>query len=187
MGKCRCGGKSTNQPIKEYVVPGGLLGLDRVVLVDGAVRADVCGKCGDITNVVIPDLPGLIAAAALSRVKMPFKLSGRDIKFLRKAMGMSAKDLGELLEVTQETMSRWENDKLPIGPTNEKLLRLIVVLKLESKAEAIDANKEQIATMKIQAAADAAERPVMHFVRVSLLVKPKANLEPVWRDEAVAA
>jgi len=68
-------------------------------------------------------MQGLIYAAAVSRVMNEQKLKGRDIRFLRKALDLPSKELADRLEVAQETMSRWENDKAPIGPENEKLLR----------------------------------------------------------------
>lgn len=37
--------------------------------------------------------------------------SGAGFRFLRKALGMRAHDLAELLNVTAETISRWENDQ----------------------------------------------------------------------------
>lgn len=37
--------------------------------------------------------------------------SGAAFRFMRKALGLRAVDLGELLDVSPETVSRWETDK----------------------------------------------------------------------------
>jgi len=106
----------------------------------------------------------------------------KDIKFLRKALRMNAKVLAESLGVTPETLSRWENDKDPIGPANEKLLRLIVGLTLSDKAPAIKFDQKEIASMRIQSVRPVGIRRVMCFKRVSVVNQEK-DLEESWREE----
>src|SRR5271166_1593132 len=48
------------------------------------------------------------------------------------------RELAAKLEVREETVSRWENEKEPIGATSEKLLRLIVAQFLGDKAPALE-------------------------------------------------
>jgi transcriptional regulator with XRE-family HTH domain len=46
---------------------------------------------------------------------------------LRKYLGYSGAEAASALSVTPETMSRWENDKVPISQSAERFLRLMVV------------------------------------------------------------
>jgi transcriptional regulator with XRE-family HTH domain len=186
MGMCKCGGLRKTKPISNYVVPGALLGIENVTLVDG-VFDELCEKCGK-GKITILDLPGLIAAVALTRVKLPFKLNNKELRFLRKALEISGKEMAEHLKVSPETLSRWENEKLPISEQSEMLLRMIVIALLHDKAEAVDPEMEAVAKMNIQAAYDpAALAALMHFVRVSTLRDRKADAEQHWKDERKVA
>jgi transcriptional regulator with XRE-family HTH domain len=86
----------------------------------------------------------LIAAVAIGRSKADRKLSGQEIRFLRKALDETAKELAEHLDVTEETVSRWENDRLAISNSVERMLRLRVCKVLRQKAPAMDWNDDQI-------------------------------------------
>ena len=55
---------------------------------------------------MIPDVEGLIAAAAVTRVKNPLKLNGEEIRFLRRALDCKAKDLAVVLV----TNTLWRGD-----------------------------------------------------------------------------
>lgn len=96
------------------------------------------------------NLEGLIAAVAIARVAAAQELSGNEIRFLRKALGWSSRELAAKLEVRDETVSRWENEKEPIGATSEKLLRLIVAQFLGDKAPALDVDQKRIVSMRIR-------------------------------------
>ena len=137
-------------------------------------------------STTIPDLEGLIAAVAVTRVIHDLKLNGGEIRFLRKAVAMTARTLADRLEVTPETVSRWENGKDPIGPTSEKLLRLIVGDELSQKAPAIDFDSAEIVRMRIQSVRLHDEHLViaMKLVEVKLHRQP---LTPHWGEKKVAA
>lgn len=159
-----CGGAVRRRLVHEY--EDELLGLPGVVLVD-SVEVGTCAKCGEeFTS--IPNLAGLIATAALARVKVPVKLNPAEVRFIRKALAVSrsepgpdrdarasrgsmkAAELADLLEVRPETISRWENGKEPIGPTSEKLLRLTAWIKLRHEAPLITFDDREIADMKLK-------------------------------------
>ena len=40
--------------------------------------------------------------------------SGKGLRFVRKELGLPARELAQLLDVTPETVSHWENDKTPV-------------------------------------------------------------------------
>lgn len=183
MGMCKCGGLSQCKPIPNYVVPGTLLGIEGVTLVNG-VEDEVCDKCGK-GKIHIPDIQGLISVAALTRVKLPFKLNSREIKFLRKALNITAKEMAEYLKVAPETVSRWENEKMPIAEQSEMFLRLIVIALLQGKAEAeaVDPEMESVAGMKVKSAYDPDElKKMMRFVWLSV-VKNRKDPENLWKDD----
>lgn len=56
-------------------------------------------------------------------------LVGRFLTFplLRKYLGYSGEDFAATMGVTPATVSRWENDREPMGSTAERLLRLMSV------------------------------------------------------------
>jgi DNA-binding XRE family transcriptional regulator len=131
------------QPISRYQVRKELVGGMHVELID-VVHNLVCETCGTVLRTDIPNLPGLIAAVAIGRSKADRKLSGQEIRFLRKALDETAKELAEHLDVTEETVSRWENDRLAISNSVERMLRLRVCKVLRQKAPAMDWNDDQI-------------------------------------------
>jgi transcriptional regulator with XRE-family HTH domain len=55
------------------------------------------------------------------------RLSGAEIRFLRKVLGWSGVDFAEHMGTTAETVSRWETEAAPIGPQADRLLRLMVM------------------------------------------------------------
>jgi DNA-binding transcriptional regulator YiaG len=50
-------------------------------------------------------------------------LTGEEIRFLRKHVGMSSKNFAAFMMVTPETASKWEHDKMPMTALYEKRLR----------------------------------------------------------------
>jgi DNA-binding XRE family transcriptional regulator len=112
----------------------------------------------------IPDMPGLVAAVSVARAKEPTKLNGREIRFLRKAIGFTAKELASDLDVSEETVSRWENGHLAIGNSVERILRWKVCKALEEKAPAIHWDDDEIVT-RMEIVPVSTRPPVMAFNR----------------------
>lgn len=77
--------------------------------------ATICADC-KASYVSGPDLErfDLSVARALADVG---EHSGEAVRFMRAALGMTAVELGKLLDVAPETVSRWENDKHAIPPS----------------------------------------------------------------------
>lgn len=90
------------------------------------VETRVCSSCGE-REVVVPNIEGLHRFLAKHLIMKPRRLSGREIRFLRKYLGWSGVDFAENMGVTPETVSRWETDSQAIGVTADRLLRLLVV------------------------------------------------------------
>jgi DNA-binding transcriptional regulator YiaG len=67
--------------------------------------------------------------------------SGEAFRFLRKVMGLRATDLGELLAVTGDTISRWETGKSPIDRSAFTLLGLLVREQVAGSTAVLDTLK----------------------------------------------
>lgn len=98
-------------------------GLPSVTLCDVEVRR--CGACG-AHEVAIPNIEGLHRAIALHLIQKPRKFTGAEIRFLRKSMGLCGADFAERIGASPSTVSRWEHDHDEIGPTYDRLLRMMV-------------------------------------------------------------
>lgn len=76
------------------------------------IAALECSECGSV------EYPGdALARVELSVAREIFNKGlreGRSVRFARKALGMRASDLADVLDVTPETVSRWENDRIPV-------------------------------------------------------------------------
>lgn len=101
----------------------------------GDVPADRCRKCGEtyFRSVDIGLWEKAIVRAITAGPPGPQSAS-----FARRAVGMQAKDLAELLGVTPETISRWENARRPMDTPTWLALGSLVLDKLEGRSEVID-------------------------------------------------
>lgn len=84
-----------------------------------------CKECG--TNFVdIPEPVQLHIVLAIAISKSPEKLTGPEIRFLRKEVGMTGKAFAEFIGVDPVTLSRWENDKGDANKeaSNDRLIRI---------------------------------------------------------------
>lgn len=96
-------------------------GLTNVWLANGyTVRKTKYGE-----GVSIHDVDGLHLALARMLSNKP-RLTGAEVRFLRKEMGMSQRGLGELLGVSDQAVALWER-KGRLPKTADRLLRLIYV------------------------------------------------------------
>lgn len=182
MNKCpECGGKIVRKKLRKFR-DDELLGLPGVLLVN-SVDEIVCAKCG-AKSISIKDLPGLTAAMAVARAKNARKLSGREIRFLRKAMGLRASVLAENLGVREETVSRWENDREPIGPASEKLLRLMVFFEFGQKTPGVDFDEKETIRMATRALR-ATGNVDLAFQLITMRVNKKR--QQVWGEVREAA
>jgi putative zinc finger/helix-turn-helix YgiT family protein len=109
--------------MREKVETVQFLGLPGVRLQTTVAR---CSKCG-ANEVKIPNIEGLHRAIARMVIAKDARLSGAEVRFLRKVLGWSGSDFAAHMGATPETVSRWETDTAPIGPQADRLLRLMVM------------------------------------------------------------
>ena len=62
-----------------------------------------------------------------TRGRKEARLTGAEIRFLRKHLGWSGEDFAGVLSVRPETVSRWENEKEPMGRLPNGCLRLFAL------------------------------------------------------------
>jgi putative transcriptional regulator len=98
-------------------------GLSNVVL-QGLEVAD-CPACGH-SDVAIPRLAKVHRAIALALANSPVRLTGEQLRFLRKHIGHSGEQLAKYLHTDKTKISKWERGEDPIGPSNDRLVRLLV-------------------------------------------------------------
>ena len=96
-------------------------GLDNVWLAGGFEYVDhPSGR-----HVKIKDIEGLHRAIGETLIQRKKNLTGKEFRFLRKEMLMSQAILAKLLEVTEQTMNRWENGKTDIPGTAQSIVKLL--------------------------------------------------------------
>jgi putative zinc finger/helix-turn-helix YgiT family protein len=116
-----CGGLVKTRREKHYRYAE--CGLPNVI-VDG-IEISECQRCGE-TYTGIPAIEGLHRAIAAAVIHKKGRLAREEIKFLRKSLGWSGVDFARRMGTAPETVSRWENGRAPMGPTADRLLRLLV-------------------------------------------------------------
>lgn len=86
-------------------------GLRNVWLANGYKVRNVAGEAA----VAVHDLDQLHQAIGRSLARKP-KLTGTEVRFLRKEMGISQKRLADMLGSTEQTVSLWErHGRMPVG------------------------------------------------------------------------
>ena len=97
-------------------------GLDDVYLLNGFERfKSVRGG----SSVAIRDVDMLHRAIGSFLCKKRKDLTGKEIRFLRREMLMSQATLAHLLEVTEQTVHRWEAEKSNMPKSAESIVRLL--------------------------------------------------------------
>ncbi|MBI4508810.1 MAG: type II toxin-antitoxin system MqsA family antitoxin [Deltaproteobacteria bacterium] len=99
-------------------------GLPNVILAGLEFRT--CQKCGEEER-VMPRLTALHRMIAEAVAEKPARLTGAEVRFLRKHLGWSGEDFANVMGVRQETVSRWETEKERMGVVSERLLRLMAL------------------------------------------------------------
>jgi putative zinc finger/helix-turn-helix YgiT family protein len=114
-----CGSKNIEKRTEDYLYKES--GLDNLIL--GGITVYKCEDCNEIMP-EIPRIEDLHKVIALRIIGTNEPLTGKEIRFLRKDMGLSSVELAKQFGVSKVTVSRWENDAEKIGPANDKLIRL---------------------------------------------------------------
>jgi DNA-binding transcriptional regulator YiaG len=155
-----------------------------VVNLLNALRVYRCDDCG-AEETEIPDLRGLVRTVAMARALLPVQLSGKDILFMRRALDMTQRQFAEAMELTLETVSRWESGARGIGGMSEKLVRHNVCALLHEQVPAVDYDPVDITRMRILPLPEGKSLPPVPVCRV--IVKHGHRREDAWDALPVAA
>lgn len=79
-------------------------------------------NCGE-TFAFVPCLDDLHQIIAMDLLEKDDQLSGREIKFLRKHLGLRAKDFAKQIGVMNVTVSRWEREEFIPPKPMDRLIR----------------------------------------------------------------
>jgi putative zinc finger/helix-turn-helix YgiT family protein len=119
-------------------------GLPNVIL-QGIEVAD-CPVCGN-SDVSIPRVARIHCAIAQALVNSPARLTGGQLRFLRKRLGLSGEELGRYLHTDKTKISKWETGEDRIGPVTDRLVRLLTTSldsELRSQVAAVAENLQKI-------------------------------------------
>lgn len=175
--------------VEQYEVD--TLGAPFKVTLWNCVSLSVDPRTGE-EKVHIPDVVGLIKSVVRTRASHARKLNGRELKFIRNALGVRANLLADFLDMTPEHLSRCESGTKVMSTMSEKVFRLFAYLgtfypdaeellikspdekEIDKKAQKPDEMRrkfaEQFLKMKIQSVFDA-EDDELHFEFERTLVK----------------
>lgn len=144
--KCSNCGKEMKKIKGEYLYKES--GLDNVTLTNFPQYRCSCGE----TLMGIKNIESLHQFIASILIKKRAPLTGKEIRFIRKEMGLRAKELAEILGVTPVTVSRWETDTEKPEISKDKFIRLFYIQMLQEKCkEVIKGSFENLrASMKKQ-------------------------------------
>jgi len=124
-----------------------LIGLRAIV--EGAA-VQVTDAEGEV-SVEVPDITTLSATIAMARCLSPVRLRGHELRAMRRIARMTAVDMAERMgeKTSPETLSRWENEKQPIGGYAEKVFRLVICDVLSKRAPGIAYSDGAIARLTV--------------------------------------
>lgn len=97
-------------------------GLDNIFL--EGVDVFRCSVCGE-EIVSIPSMPKLNTVIGCILILKQSPLNGKEIRYLRKNMGYSAKKFAAALAIDKSTLSRWEHGVRPPSSSLDRAIRLL--------------------------------------------------------------
>jgi DNA-binding transcriptional regulator YiaG len=99
-------------------------GLDNVVL--KGIEMIKCPQCGN-EDPIIPNLDGLLRTLALAIVTSRLPLTGAEVRYLRKYLGMSGEQFARILHTDKSTLSKWETGAVNLGSKSDLLIRAVAL------------------------------------------------------------
>lgn len=176
------------------------LGAPFKVLLNDAVQVTFDAATGEQLSYEIPDLDGLLRAVVIERLLTNRKLSGKDVRFVRKVLGLTQRELSEKIDIVPEHLSRIETGTHPLTPGSEKLLRLYALgaavrvhnadVDPKLKVQFEEVSQRVFDTMKPAPVRSADEELVLRFCRARNAAPHlgrAANENGPWGGPAMAA
>jgi len=126
------------------------LGLPYPIVLIDAAEEEIDDATGERVGISIPDTEELAAAVAIARVLHPLQLDGREVRFIRRAIGMPAKEFAEALHLDPATFSRWENNKQTVGGWADSQVRMAAVIALAGRAPGLSVDPKEVIGLRIR-------------------------------------
>lgn len=134
------------QKIERYEETG--LGLPYPIILVRAAEEEIDEATGERIAVSVPNMEGLVAAIAITRALIPQRLDGTEVRFIRHALGMTARDLAGSLDIDPATLSRWENNKDCPGAWADKQVRMAAIIKLRGQVPHWNGDERAVVHMR---------------------------------------
>src|SRR5579885_2222615 len=97
-------------------------GVPNVVL-QGVAIAE-CSKCGN-SDMSVPRVAKVHRAIARVIANSPARLTGPQLRFLRKHLGLNGEESSRYLHTDKTKVSKWGTEEDAIGPATDRLIRLL--------------------------------------------------------------
>jgi len=136
-------------------------GLDTIWLEDCDLYA--CPNCS-LRMPILPAMDAMKRAITRELVLSHGRPSGDEIVYLRKAMGLKASELAEILGVNRVTVSRWENNAQNIEAFSDWKLRMEAVDRI------LPTNERRVVRDKVSLVLQRGYKPEQTVGKVSLTV-----------------
>ncbi|MBV8451185.1 MAG: hypothetical protein JOZ29_02780 [Deltaproteobacteria bacterium] len=117
-------------------------GLDDVFLI--GIERHICPRCNAIYP-IIPRIQELHTAIASVLSEKPGALTGQELRYLRRWIGVEAQVFADLLGLRPEHLSKVENNRLKLGAVAERLARVYAMTHKQQRAfDEISAKMQRI-------------------------------------------
>lgn len=103
------------------------------------IPATRCVKCG--AKYLSHEAVGVLELAAAGELARHGEVPSEAFGFMRRTLGLKALELARLLDVTPETVSRWEHGKQPIDRGAAALLSAMVLDRIDGRTTTLDSLK----------------------------------------------
>ena len=141
------------------------LGLPYPVILCDAAQEEL-DENGTRVGIHIPDMDGLVACVALARALDPRQLDGREVRFIRRTLGMTGKDFADAASLDAATLSRWENNKYQVGEWADKQVRMAAVIELRDRLPGLSLDTKAVVALRVRKT-EQDDWPTLELVRVS--------------------
>lgn len=120
----KCGGRLTTRTTTgKRPYNYRISGLDNVLL--AGIEVENCRRCG-AESPTIPQIVALHTAIAKTLIDKATRLSGQELRFLRKNLGLPSKTFAKIMQLTPETLSAAENGRRDLGAPTDRLAKLAI-------------------------------------------------------------
>lgn len=141
------GERPVGQILERYEDNG--MGLPYPITLINIAERVVNPDTGEEIGISIPNLESVVAEVAAALCFMPQKLSGAEVRFIRRVLSMNGQELAEALGMDPATLSRWENGKQDIGCWADGSVRMAAILLLQANSNLAALHPEDVVTLKI--------------------------------------